>query len=595
MQRNSAGQQESDGFSLLDIVKHAVRTIAAILLPGDRLSLITFANDSNIILPLTAMTDVGRQQTETALAQMDANGGTNIWAGLERGLQEFERQPVAVERVRAMVLLTDGQPNQGPSIGALQTLKKYKGRHAEHLPCVLYTFGFGYNLENPMLRDLATVGEGLYGFIPDASFVGTAFVNLICNLLVTTGTHVRLTIRTPLHIQTLQQPLHSWSEGNFNMTTIALGLLHADQPTVVLFTVTEATVLPNSVEVTLAYEAVGTGLVEVIFTGPQGLPPDPMFVLHYFRTTTVRTIYEAIALFQYDAVGAQDAVATLAREIGTHPQAPHQPRLQALLTDVAGQVTEAVATREAFNKWGRHYLLALADAHLYQQCTNFKDPGVQGYGGDYFRELRERSDSLFCSLPPPTRTCLAGARAASPPVNMQRYHQSSNPCFGGASLVQLADGTRKRVDRLLKDDWVMTPNGSATRVICVLKTECANQETLLCTLKGDLVITPYHPIRREGQWYFPSTLAPVQLLPCSAVYNFVLEKEHIMVINGVECVTLGHTFTADVVRHPYFGSAAVLDDLQMLPGWTKGFIELPPNCMQRTTKEGKSWVCGLTG
>ena len=36
--------------------------------------------------------------------------------------------------------------------------------------------------------------------------------------------------------------------------------------------------------------------------------------------------------------------------------------------------------QEYYVKWGRHYLPSLARAHLLQQCNNFKDPGVQGYG-----------------------------------------------------------------------------------------------------------------------------------------------------------------------------------------------------------------------
>ena len=35
-----------------------------------------------------------------------------------------------------------------------------------------------------MLNDLSKTGNGQYAFIPDGSFVGTAFVNSISNLLV---------------------------------------------------------------------------------------------------------------------------------------------------------------------------------------------------------------------------------------------------------------------------------------------------------------------------------------------------------------------------------------------------------------------------
>lgn len=45
------------------------------------------------------------------------------------------------------------------------------------------------------------------------------------------------------------------------------------------------------------------------------------------------------------------------------------------------------------------------------------------------------------------------------------------------------------------------------------------------------------------------------------MYNFVLESEHVMIINNVECVTLGHNFKGDVIEHAYFGSQLIIDDL----------------------------------
>ena len=46
------------------------------------------------------------------------------------------------------------------------------------------TFGFGYSLDTSILLNLAKEGNGMHAFIPDASFVGTAFVNAISNLMV---------------------------------------------------------------------------------------------------------------------------------------------------------------------------------------------------------------------------------------------------------------------------------------------------------------------------------------------------------------------------------------------------------------------------
>ena len=44
---------------------------------------------------------------------------------------------------------------------------------------------------------------------------------------------------------------------------------------------------------------------------------------------------------------------------------------------------------------------SLAGAHLLQLCYNFKDTGVQHYGGELFSTLRDSIDELFNKLPPP--------------------------------------------------------------------------------------------------------------------------------------------------------------------------------------------------
>ncbi len=53
----------------------------------------------------------------------------------------------------------------------------------ERLP-IMSTFGFGNAVDTPMLINIANEGRGMHCFIPDSSFVGTAFVNLLSNLMV---------------------------------------------------------------------------------------------------------------------------------------------------------------------------------------------------------------------------------------------------------------------------------------------------------------------------------------------------------------------------------------------------------------------------
>merc|ERR1712072_827716 len=96
----------------------------------------------------------------------------------------------------------------------------------------------------------------------------------------------------------------------------------------------------------------------------------------------------------------KDAMQLLSEDVRASP-AVSSAAVTSLLEDIEGQATEAVSKKEYFTKWGRHYLPSLMFAHRLQQCNNFKDPGVQGYGGPLFQDIRDVSDDIFNKLPVP--------------------------------------------------------------------------------------------------------------------------------------------------------------------------------------------------
>jgi hypothetical protein len=58
-------------------------------------------------------------------------------------------------------------------------------------------------------------------------------------------------------------------------------------------------------------------------------------------------------------------------------------------------------------------------------------------------------------------------------------------------------------------------------------------------------------------------------------YNLILDKGHIVNLNGFLVATLAHGFTDnDVIQHPYFGTNQVLEDLKQHPDWPTGYITL---------------------
>jgi hypothetical protein len=55
------------------------------------------------------------------------------------------------------------------------------------------------------------------------------------------------------------------------------------------------------------------------------------------------------------------------------------------------------------------------------------------------------------------------------------------------------------------------------------------------------------------------------------VYNMVLDMGHIIRVNGILSVTLGHGFTGPVIEHGFFGNkAAIVDALSKQPGFAEG-------------------------
>merc|ERR1712137_607535 len=96
-----------------------------------------------------------------------------------------------------------------------------------------------------------------------------------------------------------------------------------------------------------------------------------------------------------------DFTAQLEQEVAKQSGQANVERLTALHADVSGRMSKAFDGKDRFCRWGKHYLRALLRAHQLQVCTNSMDPGLQVYGGDLFKTIREEGDRIFVTLPPP--------------------------------------------------------------------------------------------------------------------------------------------------------------------------------------------------
>jgi len=614
-------QQESYGISMLDIVKHAVKTVVHSLDENDRFSLVVFSKAARVEIPLSLVKDK-EWICDKQISCLSPEGSTNIWDGLVTGLRQLKSEP---GRISSVLLLTDGLPTIQPAGGELAQLKKYIAS-LKNFNTIINTFGFGYDIDTELLLSLAIEGNGMHSFIPDASFVGTAFVNCISNILVTMGCNAVLEIEPKLGTR-ISKVL-----GSFNPDMLSRGLgaqvnlctLQYGQTKDLVIEMTVPAAMDNVnnfVSMRLRFTHVKTN--SVIGRDAEGCQvqdnifSDVNLHVQQLRLDFVGDIPK-IFMFHNDITRAYNDIAKLEDSIRRCPDL----RAQALLEDVSGQAKEAVALQH-YNKWGKHYLPSLGRAHLLQQCNNFKDPGVQVYGGQMFQTKRDEVDDIFMKLPPPkpsikiTHTPVASQPYTSnaalhaapftyvdPPTyefDMSMYNDPRGACIAGECKVLLASGQTKLVQDIKKGDIVMSIAGP-TAVESVVKTLCMKNGKQgiadLVAFPGGLRITPYHPVQVNNEWQFPIDLHAVQVsATCDAVFNFVLNQGHIMIIEGEQCVTLGHGFNqSSVISHPYFGTQRIIEDLQKMNGWENGLIELNPanfkdgNCMKR---DKNGLVCGF--
>lgn len=610
------GTVKDDGLTVLDIVKHAVKTVLMALKEGDRLALVAFSETARTALKLTEMTSEGRKEALEALEGLQPGGQTNIWGGILASMEALQsgmptstaqtsNSGAAFGRIKATLLLTDGQPNVVPPRGHLAELRDYKDSCPD-FSFQLNTFGFGYNLDSELLLDLAKEGHGTYAFIPDAIIVGTTFVNSVANVL---STHAQSSTIN-LMPKNGAELIGSVSGGFLELEeswgrAVSLGPLQYGQVrNLVLKMRLPADNGEPHLDVVLAYPAASGGKGKACTESASRTVSSDAATARCLADA-VSTGYEAISLaMKNKGKEAGELVAALCTRVqDAEAESAADGRLIALKADVTGRMSKALKGKERFNRWGKHYLRALMRAHQLQVCTNFMDPGLQPYGGTLFRELRATGDSIFLTLPPPkpsakSRPSSAVGSSPAKPVqapNMTTYYAGAGGgCFSPSSLVKSAAGDHA-ADVQIKDiragAWLKVADGGFARVCCVVRI-ARNTSKGLVSLPCGLRITPRHPVRIQGVWQLPRDLPGARTVPSEHgfVYNLILDRCHILLVDGMECATWGHDLQGDVIEHRFFGTRRILETLARFDGWDIGYVQV-----QGTFRNKDSEVVGLWG
>jgi uncharacterized protein YegL len=596
---NNNKQVEGDQFSRLDLVKHSMKTLATLLnaefaTTQSSLGIVSFSSNANLVMPITKMDTIGLNVATNAITGLRTSGATNIWDGLRIALLQaanaIDRNPRANIQI---LLLTDGEPSQDllPPLGIKSTLKRkmdsLKGK------VTISTFGFGYSLDADLLESICILGNGTYGFIPDCSMVGTVFINWAAKALLTLAHHI--TIKFP------------------NGTIYNVGDIIVGSTQTVIIPFEEIT------DVIVTYDNGQTDTVAVTMSDTMNRNKKNAVYLDKLLKEM-----EDIKKAKVSGHIVTERIMTLKNEIDMTAPADATEFMKDISCDILsdddneGQIMKAASCNKWWISWGRNHCLSYFHALKLQQCVNFKDKALQHFASDAFKELQEKGIDIFSALPAPTPsvrtyggyysgTTASGGSAYAPnptvPVSlfsdmnvptpptlrsftfdMSNYVNNSGGCFTGDCLVKMSDESDKPVSELKKGDAVQ--GGHKVQALLVTP---VNKEVDMVVFSKGLKITPWHPmiLKDDDEWVFPADIRASTKTYVDNYYNLVLETGHIVELNTHQVVTLGHGFkTNSVIKHPYFGTQAVIDDLKKHSDWESGILNMDATAIVRSEETG---------
>lgn len=595
---------ESSGLTILDIVKHATKTIIEVLNRKDRIAIVKYSNSASVILQLTKMDRSGKALATSRLNTLQPDGMTNLWDGLHKAL-EILRLRNSRDNVNSVIfLLTDGEPNVDPPRGYIPTLQNYCDKNNGKYPGVVNTFGFGYSMNSKLLEDISKECNGTYSFIPDSGFVGTIFENALANTLVTRANNAILYIE--LMNNTLFEQINNTSTEN--ILSINLGNIQFGQDRDIVINTKTLNNQKPSIRCTLKYNNLcNNNLYEIITFEKEFIDEVSDNVnFHYIRQKIVLFINEIMEMSKYYdenmQISNRSKLLTLINEVKEIMKSDNNSMILSLLKDLEGQITEAIVTHH-FNKWGIHYLPSLKRAHELQQCNNFKDPGVQNYGGKLFNKIRDIADDIFINkIPPPIPSVqiyssfnsnfnsYSNYSTPTAPINMSAFNSIDNACFHGISKVTMADGNFKKVSNIVKGDLVKLGNNEIGKIECIVKT-IITKTIQLNKLSEDLIITKWHPVKIDGLWKFPCELSisnDFNITKSDSIYSFVLKNRGNgkgIIIGNIECATLGHgILNRNIISHDFFGTEKVIDNLKLSHTYESGLVILQQDSILKNDK-----------
>ncbi len=176
----------------LPLAQQSLKMLNSQLTTGDRVSLVTYGTQSQIVLEnAPADTPQQRQAIEQAIDTIQAGDSTNMIDGLQLGYQQAQRhfRAGAINRV---MLCSDGVANVGQTDAQamLDAVAEYRRQGI-----ALTTVGFGVGAYNDdLMEQLANKGDGNYAYVDSEAEAHRVFVEKLSATLQTVAKDAKIQV-----------------------------------------------------------------------------------------------------------------------------------------------------------------------------------------------------------------------------------------------------------------------------------------------------------------------------------------------------------------------------------------------------------------
>ncbi len=605
--KDANGNNLENGMSIQDIVNHSAKTVVKTLDSNSRISIIKFDNNINVVNDLMFASEINKTQILSNIDTIKPGGQTNIWGAIEKGLQMLDYRDDK-SRNSAILMLTDGVPNISPARGEVGGIKKL--RKNNNFTTSIYTFGFGYSLKPELLYDMAKYANGGNGHIPDGNMIATVFCNFIGTILLSVVMNLQLHIvpkqDNSAYFTNLLMGDYANNYDPINQEYIYdIGTVQYQQERNIILNFEEKLDFDYYYTYKIGGQSYTSETKTIDNDFINSCLEDNKVNLHNYRYNAVECIrkminYNRINQYNESIEIYNQLVALLEDNICT----TSKPIVDGLLTNIKGtigsegQVKLAIDSKY-YKRWGEFYLDQLSRCLNQQIKPNFKDEACM-FGGEVFESIVDKASDIFDTLPPPTPSLInnnynnygisAYSSLGQPPrsqpqrpIVMSYYNDPGGGCIDSKCIINMFDGSFKPLSEVKKYDIIKSVDKNnnivGAKVLCVIETIITSGRREYVNFNG-LLITPWHPIKiglygNDEDWFLPGEVFSTYNLRSTSMITLVLENHHVMIVNGIKCITLGHNFEHHPkLKHPYYGTNKVINVLKNQIGWENGNISV---------------------